>query len=79
MKNFDPVTVPSKENKFTENFKMHFTEQLKKKKINEILFFFPAEENIDEVEKNLREYLVSFCYKYEKINSTTGRIKINNC
>jgi len=79
VKNFDPVTVPSKENKFTENFKMHFTEQLKKKKINEILFFFPAEENIDEVEKNLREYLVSFCYKYEKVNSTTGRIKINNC
>ena len=78
VKNFDPVSIPSKENEFYENFKIHFTELVTRKKIQEILIFLPSVNDSDskiEIKKIVSKFLIKDCFDYEEVQLSI--IKIN--
>ncbi len=79
VKNFDPVSIPSEENKFYENFKIHFIELVTRKKIQEILIFVPSindsKSGID-IKKIVSEFLIKDCFNYEEPQLSLIKIKL---
>ena len=72
------MSIPSKENEFYENFKIHFTELVTRKKIQEILIFLPSVNDSDskiEIKKIVSKFLIKDCFDYEEVQLSI--IKIN--
>ncbi len=78
-KNFDNVVVPQKKNKYRENFKTFFSNNIKKNKIKEIYLFFPKINNFQRFGINLKNFLYPMCFDSQDINSMTIKLKIKNC
>ena len=79
VKNFDPVTIPNKENKYIENFKIFFLNQIKKKEIQEIILFLPESSNVHEIGKNFKKLVALNCLSYKEINVKTGMYSVKDC
>ncbi len=79
VKNYDPVTIPKKNNKYRIKFNNFFKQKLKEKNIQEIILFFPQISNIDLVKKSINEFLGKNCLSSENINFATLKLKVNDC
>ena len=73
------MSIPSEENKFYENFKIHFIELVTRKKIQEILIFVPSindsKSGID-IKKIVSEFLIKDCFNYEEPQLSLIKIKL---
>ena len=79
VKNYDPVTIPKKNNKYRIKFNSFFKQKIKEKNIQEIILFFPQISNIDLVKKSINEFLGKNCLSSENINFATLKLKVNDC
>ena len=79
VKNYDPVTIPKKNNKYRIEFNNFFKQKLKEKNIQEIILFFPQVSNINLLEKSISDFLGKNCLSSENINFATLKIKVDDC
>ena len=73
------MVVPKKKNKYRENFKTFFSNNIEKNKIKEIYLFFPNVKNFERFGLNLKTFLYPMCFDPHEINSMTVKLKIKNC
>ena len=78
VKNYDPVTIPKKNNKYRIEFN-NFLNKTKRKNIQEIILFFPQVSNINLLEKSISDFLGKNCLSSENINFATLKIKVDDC
>ena len=79
VKNYDPVTIPKKNNKYRIKFNNFFKQKLKEKNIQEIILFFPQNSNINLLEKSIKDFLGKTCLSAVDINFATLKLKIDDC
>ena len=78
-RNYDDVTIPSKDNKFFLSFKNQFTKKINENNIETILIFSPKKNMSLKFKNNLLSYLEEKCFDEQNLDFGIDKIIFKKC
>ena len=78
-RNYDDVTIPSKDNKFFLSFKNQFTKKINENNIEKILIFSPKKNMSLKFKNNLLSYLEEKCFDEQNLDFGIDKIIFKKC